>query len=50
VQRKRKRALQDELLALELLEETQDLDLAQIQQKMEVQKQIHEILAEDELY
>ena len=50
MQRKRKRPLQDELLALELLEETQDLDLAQIQQKMEVQKQIHEILAEDELY
>ena len=50
MQRKRKRPLQDELLALELLEETQDLDLAQIQQKMEVQKQIHEILTEDELY
>lgn len=45
-----KEALQDELLSLELLEESQDLDLDQFQRKMEVQKRILEILGEEELY
>jgi len=49
-QRKKKLALQEELLSLELLEETQDLDLTQLQKKLEVHRQILEILTEEELY
>ena len=42
--------LQQELMVLELLEEDQDLDLEQLQRKMEVQKLLLDILGEEELY
>ena len=49
-QRKAKIKLQEELLDLELLEESQDLDLGQLQRKMEMHKLLLEILGEEELY
>jgi len=49
-QRKLKMTLQQELMVLELLEEDQDLDLEQLQRKMEVQKLLLDILGEEELY
>ena len=49
-QRKIKIALEEELLILEQIKETQDLDPTQIQRKVEVNKKVLEILDEEELY